>query len=68
VKDLLSEKQFVVNSNGNKVGVLLDIKTYKKIEKLFEDFILGEKMLKAKKSKTHSLKTAARKLKYELQS
>jgi len=66
MKNILENKGFIVNGNGDKVGVLLDINTYKKMESFYEDFVLGKKMDKAKKSKSYSLKDAARKLKYEL--
>jgi len=66
MKNILENKKFVVNNNGNKVGVLLDINTYKKMELFYEDFVLGKKMEKAKKSKSYSLKDTAKKLKYEL--
>lgn len=66
MKNILDKKRFIINDKGDKVGVVLDFDTYKRIETFYEDFILGKKMTKATKSKTYSLKEAAKKLKYEL--
>jgi len=66
MKNIFVDKKFIINSNGEKVGVLLNMDTYRKMELFYEDFILGKKMAKAKKSKSYSLKEAAKKLKYEL--
>jgi hypothetical protein len=64
MKNLLNKKQFIINKDGDKVGVVLDMDTYSKIEKFYEDFVLGKKMDKAKKSKSYSLKEAAKKVGY----
>jgi len=64
MKSILDKKRFIINDKGDKVGVLLDFSTYKRIETFYEDFVLGNKMDRAKKSKTYSLKEAAIKLKY----
>ena len=66
MQNILQNKKFLVNENGNKVAVLLDINAFKKLEDFYEDFVLGKKMKKAKKSKSNTLKEAAKKLKYEL--
>lgn len=66
MKNIFDKNQFIVNQKGDKVGVLIDVKTFNKIEDFYEDFVLGKKMERAKKTKSHSLKTAAKKLKYEL--
>ena len=66
MKNILDKKNFLVNDKGDKVGVLLDLDTYKRIETFYEDFVLGRKMDKARKSKSLSLKEAARKMNHEL--
>ena len=66
MQSILQNRKFIVNENGNKVAVLLDIIAYKKLEDFYEDFVLGKKMKKAKKSRSYTLKAAAKRLKYEL--
>lgn len=61
MKNILENKRFIVDNNGDTVGVLIDINTYKKMESFYEDFVLGKKMDKAKKSKSYSFKDAAKK-------
>lgn len=63
MKNILEKKNFLVNDKGKKIGVILDMPTYSKLEDFYEDFVLGKKMEKAKKSKSYSLKTAIKKLK-----
>ncbi|MBC7476207.1 MAG: hypothetical protein H7263_18130 [Candidatus Sericytochromatia bacterium] len=36
------KKQYIINENNKKVGVQLDIETFKKIEQLLEDYALGQ--------------------------
>lgn len=43
------ERKYIVDENNEKVAVQLDIKTFEKIEKALEDYVLGEKMVKNKK-------------------
>ena len=61
MKNILNKKQFIINKKGDKVGFVLDMDTYSKIEGFFEDFVLGKKMDKAKKSKSYNLKGTAKK-------
>ena len=37
-------RKYIVNESNQKVAVQLDIKTFEKIERLLEDYVLGKKM------------------------
>lgn len=37
-------KKYIVNENQDTIAVQLDIKTYNKIERLLEDYVLAKKM------------------------
>jgi RelB Antitoxin alpha helical domain len=41
---LTIEKKYIVNEHAKKVAVQLDIKTYEKMERLLEDYVLAEKI------------------------
>jgi hypothetical protein len=43
------KKKYIVNERNEKIAVQLDIKTFEKIERALEDYLLGEKMLLNKK-------------------
>lgn len=62
MKNLLEKKNFLINGRGQKIGVILDINTYTELEEFYEDFILGKKMDKAKRTKSYTLKVALKKL------
>jgi len=62
MKNILQNKKYLINEKGQKIGVLLDLRTYSKIEDFYEDFVLGVKMKDAKKTKSFSLKKAFKKL------
>jgi hypothetical protein len=38
------KKKYIVNERAKKVAVQLDIKTYEKMERLLEDYVLAEKI------------------------
>lgn len=60
------KRTYIINERNERVAVQLDIKTFEKIERALEDFVLGEKMLKNKPDEAFSLaeaKTYYRKLK-----
>lgn len=52
------KRTYIVNENNEKVAVQLDIKTFEKIERALEDYVLGEKMLKNKSTDVFSLNEA----------
>ncbi len=41
---LTIKKKYIVNEPAKKVAVQLDIKTYEKMERLLEDYVLDEKI------------------------
>ncbi len=43
------KRKYIVNERNEKVAVQLDIKTFEKIERALEDYVLGEKMIQNKK-------------------
>jgi RelB Antitoxin alpha helical domain len=43
------KRKYIVNERNEKVAVQLDIKTFEKIERALEDYVLGEKMVANKK-------------------
>lgn len=51
-------KKYIVNERNEKVAVQLDIKTFEKIERALEDFVLGEKMMKNSKEDRLSISEA----------
>ena len=53
----LNEK-YIVNRQQKKVAVQLDIKTFKKIEEVLEDYGLGQYMDEAKNDEKFSLEEA----------
>jgi hypothetical protein len=52
------KRKYIINERNERVAVQLDIKTFEKIERALEDFVLGEKMLKNKSSDTLTLNEA----------
>ncbi len=40
---LIIKKRYIVNERAKKVAVQLDIKTYEKMERLLEDYVLADK-------------------------
>lgn len=40
------KRKYIVNENNEKVAVQLDIKTFEKIERALEDYVLGEQISK----------------------
>lgn len=52
------KRRYIINENNERVAVQLDIKTFEKIERALEDFILGEKMQKNRPSNALILKDA----------
>jgi len=62
MKNILQNKRYLINEKGKKIGVVLDLRTFSKIEDFYEDFVLGKKMNTAKKTKSYTLKEAAKKL------
>ncbi len=43
---LTIKKKYIVNESDEKIAVQVDIKTFERIEKLLEDYVLGEVMKK----------------------
>jgi RelB Antitoxin alpha helical domain len=41
---LTIKKRYIVNERAKKVAVQLDIKTYEKIERLLEDYVLADRI------------------------
>lgn len=52
------KRTYIINERNERVAVQLDIKTFEKIERALEDFVLGEKMHKNKAADTFSLAEA----------
>ncbi|MBX2899648.1 MAG: hypothetical protein KF775_08355 [Cyclobacteriaceae bacterium] len=52
------KRKYIINENNERVAVQLDIKTFEKIERALEDFVLGEKMLKNHPTENLILKDA----------
>jgi RelB Antitoxin alpha helical domain len=41
---LTIKKKYIINKRAKKVAVQLDIKTYEKIERLLEDYVLADRI------------------------
>lgn len=52
------KRTYIINERNERVAVQLDIKTFEKIERALEDFVLGEKMKENKASEGFSLAEA----------
>lgn len=52
------KKKYIVNERNEKIAVQLDIKTFEKIERAMEDYVLGEKMLENNKADRLSVNEA----------
>lgn len=52
------KRKYIVNENNEKVAVQLDIKTFEKIERALEDYVLGEQMMKNNPNDRLTLKEA----------
>ena len=52
------KKKYIVDESNNKIAVQLEIDTYKKIEKLLEDYALGKLMEENYDSDNLNLKEA----------
>ncbi len=52
------KRKYIINEQNERVAVQLDIKTFEKIERALEDFVLGEKMLKNKPAEVLMLNEA----------
>ena len=42
------KRKYIINEQNEKVAVQIDIKTFEKIERVLEDYVLGEKMIQNK--------------------
>jgi len=51
-------RKYIINEHNERIAVQLDIKTFEKIERALEDYVLGEKMLKNQPADTLVLKEA----------
>lgn len=52
------KKKYIVNESNEKIAVQLDIKTYEKLERLLEDFVIGEKIKENDLTESIELKEA----------
>lgn len=52
------KKKYIVNEANEKIAVQLDIKTFEKIERLLEDYVLGEAIKENKEKDRLTLKEA----------
>ncbi len=52
------KKKYIVNERNEKIAVQLDIKTFEKIERAMEDYVLGEKMIENSKTDRLSVNEA----------
>ncbi len=52
------KKKYIVNEADEKVAVQMDIKTFQKIERLLEDYVLAELIKKNKEEDRLSVKEA----------
>jgi RelB Antitoxin alpha helical domain len=52
------KKKYIVNERNEKIAVQLDIKTFEKIERVMEDYVLGEKMIENDKADRLSVNEA----------
>lgn len=55
---LIIKKRYIVNERAKKVAVQLDIKTYEKMERLLEDYVLADKIKENKEEDRLVLKEA----------
>ena len=55
---LTIKKKYIVNESNEQVAVQLDIKTYEKIERLLEDYVIGEKIKENDSTDNMELKEA----------
>lgn len=55
---LIIKKRYIVNERAKKVAVQLDIKTYEKMERLLEDYVLADKIKENKEEDRLELKEA----------
>src|ERR1051325_1539225 len=65
----IEESLYLISIPGMRESIIKGLNTpvekcTDKLNIFYEDFVLGKKMERAKKTKSHSLKTAAKKLKY----
>ncbi|BBL67391.1 hypothetical protein [Methanoculleus chikugoensis] len=54
------KRQYIVTDNDRKIGVVLDIEAFEKIEELLEDCGLALSMEEVEEEETHSLNGAQR--------
>lgn len=52
------KRKYIVNEADEKIAVQLDIKTFEKIERLLEDYVLGESIKENKEKDRLTLKEA----------
>lgn len=60
------KRKYIVNERNEKIAVQLDLKTFEKMERAMEDYVLGEKMMKnneADRLSVHEAKEFYKKLK-----
>lgn len=57
------KKQYIINEKNERVAVVLDLKTFEKIENLLEDFGLA-KLMEETLEKSHSLNLEASRVYY----
>ena len=55
---LAIKKEYIVTANNKKKAVLIDVKTFNKMEELIEDYGLGKFMDEVKNEKNLTLKDA----------
>ena len=52
------KKRYLVDEKNRRVGVVLDLRTFEKIEEILEDYLLGKIMLELEKEEPLSLEEA----------
>jgi hypothetical protein len=55
---LTIKRKYIIDESNEKIAVQLDIKTYERIERLLEDYVLGESIKKNKAENRLDLKSA----------
>jgi hypothetical protein len=52
------KRKYIINEQNEKVAVQIDIKTFEKIERVLEDYVMGEKMIQNKNEDRLSINEA----------
>ncbi len=52
------KKRYIVNDKNRRVGVVLDLRTFERIEEILEDYLFGKIMLDLEKEEPLSLEEA----------